>query len=141
MSITITAAQRDALYDDVLTHLSGVGDLWLTIEREDYETADRLGREFADDLTLILDDLGWGAESSENIELTTHPDVLRRVLAQLRARAERHAHTEQEAINELREERGRTQLVVDTCDKVLAALDGDRPSPRPTSDLKLPRQP
>ena len=126
MSITITAAQRDALYDDVLTHLSGVGDLWLTIEREDYETADRLGREFADDLTLILDDLGWGAESSENIELTTQPEVLRRVFAQLRARAERHAQTEQEAINELREEHSRAQFVVETCDKVLAALDGDR---------------
>lgn len=126
MSITITAAQRDALYEDVLTHLSGVGDLWLTIEREDYEAADRLGREFADDLTLILDDLGWGAESSESIELTTAPDVLHRVFAQLRARAERHAQTEQEAISELREEHSRAQFVVDTCDKVLAALDGDR---------------
>ncbi len=97
--------------------------------------SDRLGREFADDLTLILDDLGWGAESSENIELTTHPDVLRRVLAQLRARAERHAHTEQEAINELCEERGHAQLVVDTCDEVLAAL-GRRPSTQ-GSDLSV----
>lgn len=126
MSITITAAQRDALYDDVLTHLSGIDGLWLAIEREDYATADRLGREFADDLTLILDDLGWGAESSETVELRTRTDVLRRVLGQLRARAEQHARTEQEAIDERREEQSRAQLVVDTCREVLAALDGDR---------------
>lgn len=56
MSITITAAQRDAIYDEVLIHLSGIEGLWLAIEREDYATADRLGREFAD-LTLVLDDL------------------------------------------------------------------------------------
>lgn len=128
MSITITAAQRDALYDDVLTHLSGVGDLWLAIEREDYGTADRLGREFAGDLALILEGLGWGAEASEAIELATRADVLRRVLGQLRARAERHVRAEQEAINELREERSRAQLVVDTCDEVLAGLESGPPA-------------
>jgi hypothetical protein len=125
VSITITAAQRDALYDDVLTHLSGIDGLWLVIKREDYATADRFGREFADDLTLIVEDLGWGAESSKIVELTTPPDVLRRVLGQLRRRAEQHVRTEQEAINELREERSRAQFVVETCNRVLAALDGD----------------
>jgi hypothetical protein len=128
VSITITPEQRDALYDDVLTHLSGVGDLWLSIEREDYATANRLGREFVDDLTLILDDLGWGGESSETVELSTRTDVLRRVLRQLRARAEQHARSEQEAIDELREEQSRAQLVVDTCDEVLAALEAYPPA-------------
>jgi hypothetical protein len=127
--ITISATQRDAIYDDVLTHLSGIDGLWLAIEREDFATADRLGREFADDLTLVLDDLGWGAESSssESIELTTQTDVLRRVLGQLRVRAARHVQTEEEAINERREERSRAQLVVDTCDEVLSALGEGSP--------------
>ncbi|HVD86713.1 MAG TPA: hypothetical protein VNB59_04830, partial [Solirubrobacterales bacterium] len=58
--ITITADQRDAVYDAVLTHLSGIGDLLLVVEENDLERAYRLGREFSDDLRLVLDDLGWG---------------------------------------------------------------------------------
>jgi hypothetical protein len=126
VSITITAAQRDALYDNVLTHLSGIDGLWLAIMREDYATADRLGREFTDDLTLILDDLGWGDESSDAskpIELTTQTDVLHRVLGQLRSRAEQHARVELESISARRAEQSRAQLVVDTCNEVLTALD------------------
>lgn len=125
MSIAITADQRDALYDKVLTHLSGIDGLWLAIEREDFETADRLGREFADDLTLVLEDLGWGDQStdgSQAVELATEVDVLRRVLPQLRSRAARHAHTEDEALKKLRKERSRAQLVMDTCDEVLRTL-------------------
>jgi hypothetical protein len=37
MPITITAEQRDALYDDVLTHLSGLDGLWQAINAEDYD--------------------------------------------------------------------------------------------------------
>lgn len=130
MTIAITATQRDALYDEVLTHLSGIDGLWLAIEREDFATADRLGREFSDDLTLVLEDLGWGDQStdaSQAVELTTQTDVLRRVLPQLRARAARHVDTEDEAIKRLRKERSRAQLVMDTCDEVLAAVGEGSP--------------
>lgn len=125
MSIAITGDQRDALYDEVLTHLSGIDGLWLAIEREDFKMADRLGREFSDDLTLVLEDLGWGDQSaneSEAVQLTAQSDVLRRVLPQLRARAARQADAEDQAIEKLRNERSRAQLVMDTCDEVLAAL-------------------
>jgi len=125
------AAQRDALYDEVLTHLSGIDGLWLAIERGDFAAADRLGREFSDDLTLILEDLGWGDQSSdesEAVELTTETDVLLRVLPQLRARAARHAQTEDDAIRKLRNERSRAQLVMDTCDEVLTALGEGSPA-------------
>jgi hypothetical protein len=131
VSIAITATQRDALYDEVLTHLSGIDGLWLAIEREDFVTADRLGREFADDLTLVLEDLGWGDEStdaSHAVELTTEVGVLRRVLPQLRARAARHLHTEDQAIRKLRSERSRAQLVMDTCDEVLTAVGEGSPA-------------
>lgn len=126
MPITITAKQRDALYGEVLTHLSGIGDLWLAVQGEDFATADRLGRQFADDLTLVLDDLGWGEGTEDPIELTMAPDPLRRVLVHLRGRAERHAQSEDEAISELQEERSRAQFVMDTCDEVLGALGDGR---------------
>ena len=32
MSLTITAAQRDALYDQILDRLSGIGDIELAIQ-------------------------------------------------------------------------------------------------------------
>lgn len=123
MPITITAEQRDALYDDVLTHLSGLDGLWQAINTEDYDTADRLGREFTDDLRLIRNDLGWGDETDEPVELTLQSDVLRRVLTLLRDRAERYAHGEQAAaLTEAREAQGQSLFVVEICDSVLAAL-------------------
>jgi hypothetical protein len=57
MSPTITAAQRDALYDQILERLSGVGDVWIAVGSEDFEAADRLGREYSDDPRLVLGDI------------------------------------------------------------------------------------
>ncbi|HEX2391981.1 MAG TPA: hypothetical protein VHI77_03585 [Solirubrobacterales bacterium] len=84
MPITISAAQREVLYVQVLDHLSGLGDLWLAIEGEDYPRADALGHAFADDLRLLLEDLGWPDReelpSGGRVELTMPPDDLRRVI-------------------------------------------------------------
>lgn len=124
MPITITAEQRDALYDDLLTHLSGLDGLWGAINRDDYELADRLGREFADDLRLILDDLGWGDLSEGGmIDLTLERAALGRVLTGVRVRAQRHVEGDAAIVlSEAREAQGRSLLVVETCDQVLAAL-------------------
>jgi hypothetical protein len=65
MSLTITAAQRDALYDQILDRLSGIGDIELAIQLENYDAAERLGREYSDDLRLLLEDLGIGDGSGE----------------------------------------------------------------------------
>lgn len=59
MTVTITSAQRDALYDQILDRLSGIGDIELAIQLENYDAAERLGREYSDDLRLLLDDLGF----------------------------------------------------------------------------------
>jgi hypothetical protein len=86
MPVTITLAQRDALYEQVLNHLRGIGDVWLAIEKRDYRTADRLGREFADDLRLLLDDLGFPDDDqppSGVVELTMSPAALARVIWRL----------------------------------------------------------
>jgi hypothetical protein len=75
---TISSAQRDALYDQILDKLSGIGDVWLAVSAQDYVAADRLGRAYSDDLRLVLDDLGWDdGPPLAAIELTTPSDVLR----------------------------------------------------------------
>jgi hypothetical protein len=123
MSLTVTAAQRDALYDQVFDQLSGIGDVWLAASTENYEVATRLGREYSDDLRLVLDDLGWGEGSSGTIELTTPPDVLRRTLIRLRDAAASLDANQQDERAEVREAEERNRLVMEACRRVLTSLD------------------
>jgi hypothetical protein len=39
MGLTITADQRDALYDQILDRLSGIGDIEVAIQAENYGDA------------------------------------------------------------------------------------------------------
>jgi hypothetical protein len=123
MSITITAAQRDALYDQVLDRLSGIGDIEVAIQAENYDDAERLGREYSDDLRLLLDDLGIGGGSGEPVELTAPPEVLRRVLLRLQELARNHTASLEPAWAEVHEVKERNRLVSETCEAVLAGLD------------------
>ncbi len=124
MSRTITAAQRDALYDQILDRLSGLGDVWLAVCAENYEAAERLGREYSDDLRLVTDDLGWGEGPERAIELSTPPDVLRRALSRLRDAAVSHDASQEELRAEVRASAERNRLVVEACRQVLTDLDG-----------------
>ena len=123
MGLTITAEQRDALYDQLLDRLSGIGDIEIAIDAKNYDTAERLGREFSDDLRLLLDDLGLGEGSGEPVELSSPPAVLRRVLPRLRELAEAHAAALDEEVAEAAELKSRNRLVADACKTVLAELD------------------
>lgn len=91
MPVTISAEQREALYAQVLDHLGGLGDFLLAIDAGDYLKADALGRAFADDLRLLLDDLGWpdtwNSRADSSVELTMPRGDLGRVLARLRGEA------------------------------------------------------
>jgi hypothetical protein len=124
MALIVTAEQRDALYDRILDRLSGIGDIWLAAESKDYDTADRLGREYSDELRLVLDDLGWGDRlpGSKPIELKTPPDVLCRVFCRLRdsTATERAAEASRWEESEKLEQRNR--LVGEACDNVLRTL-------------------
>jgi hypothetical protein len=55
MPVTISRGQRDAIYELVINHLTAIGDLWMCVDRREYATAKRLGREFAEDLRLLQD--------------------------------------------------------------------------------------
>lgn len=124
-TLRITTEQRDALYESILDHLSGIGDLWLAIESDNYDRADRLGREFADDLRFVLDNLGFGDGSSgESIELTTPADVLTRVLRRLEEQAESAEREAERESAAARAEQDRNRLVRETCRQLLSAMEG-----------------
>jgi hypothetical protein len=81
--MTITRAQRDAIYEMVINHLTGIGDVRLSVQGGDFATAKRLGRDFAQDLRL-LEDLGWAETiDRETVALTVPADELTRTLARL----------------------------------------------------------
>lgn len=52
---TITAAQRDAVYRQILERLGSAGDFSSFAEQDDLVAGRRLAREVADDLQLVLD--------------------------------------------------------------------------------------
>lgn len=84
---TITADQRNAIYELVRDHLSGLGDLDLALEHGEIATAERLGEAFARDLRLLAD-LGWGIEDERRtIALTMPADELEEALRRLRSEA------------------------------------------------------
>jgi hypothetical protein len=124
MSPAITAAQRDALYDQILDRLSGIGDIELAIRAENHDDAERIGRDYSDDLRLLVDDLGIGDGDGKPVELTTSPDVLRRVLPRLRERADRHSASLEPEWIEAGYIKERNRLVSEACAAVLADLDG-----------------
>jgi len=124
MALTITAEQRDALYDQILDRLSGIGDIELAIQSENYDAAERLGREYSDDLRMLLDDLGFGGGNGEPIELTAPPEVLRRVLLRMRNLAADYTASQEPEWAEARKLERRNRLVTEACEAVLADLDG-----------------
>jgi hypothetical protein len=83
MPVTITRAQRDAIYELVITRLTAIDDVWLAVKRREVADAKKMGREFAEDLRL-LEDLGWTETiDRETASLTQPPEELTRTLARL----------------------------------------------------------
>ncbi len=123
MTPTITAAQRDALYDQILDRLSGIGDIEVAIQAQNYQGAERLGREYCDELRLLLDDLGLGDGSGEPVELTAPAEVLRRALPRLRELADAHTTNLEAEWIETSQLKERNRLVAEACEAVLAGLE------------------
>jgi hypothetical protein len=87
--LTITRAQRDAIYQVVIPHLTAIGDVWLCVRRREFADAKKMGREFAEELRL-LEDLGWSETiDRDTVTLTVPPDELTRMLTRLHRRAAR----------------------------------------------------
>jgi hypothetical protein len=85
--IKIAPDQRAAIYADAMNHLSGIGDIYIKVEKGEFATAQRLRREFEDDMRL-LDDVGWVEEiEAESFELTMPLDSLARPMERLHSEA------------------------------------------------------
>ncbi len=121
---TISGKQREAIYGFLVERLGLLIDLPLVIKQEDFDTAERLAREFSEDFRL-LEDLGWGADDRREVALTMSPEKLAKTLRRLHADAdgalsgspdEREAREAEEAI------RRRNQLVLDTASGLLVEL-------------------
>ncbi|HSS31993.1 MAG TPA: hypothetical protein VLL27_01780 [Solirubrobacterales bacterium] len=128
MSIAITAKERNALYGEIVVRLSGIDALYRAVDAEDFEEAERLGREYCDYLLVLLNDLGWGGVSSaspRDFELTTAPEVLRRVLERLHVTASSQLETDKGHTRAAQADEALTEFVLTTCSGALEALAND----------------
>ncbi|HEX3735299.1 MAG TPA: hypothetical protein VHU86_09100 [Solirubrobacterales bacterium] len=127
----ITAEERAAILGHIFDHLSGLEDLYVAIQDEDFETAERLGQEYGDELRL-LEDLGWAdPPTDETIRLTMPPEEVLRVFTRLRSDAEGLRRSEEREEAEVedarREHRNRAQRVTDVCNRVLDVVNRTPP--------------
>jgi hypothetical protein len=121
--VTITLAERNAIYAELLSRLSGIDDIRMAVEHDDFESATRLGREFGDELRL-MEDLGWGSVDAEGpIALTMPPDQRGRLFARLRTNAwtfrRDQEREEAEIERENRAQRERSERILEACDRIL----------------------
>jgi len=123
---TITARQRQAIYELVRDRLTGIGDICLALDAGDILAAERLGREFEQDLRLLCD-LGWAeADERRTVMLTMPADKLDEILRRLRSEAAAGiagSREEREAIRQEARVATRDKLVLATCDELIARLD------------------
>ncbi len=125
MNVRITAAEREALLEQVHTRLTAIDDVWRAADAGEWERAERVAQGFAEDLRLAVEDLGRGKGAGEALELKTPPDVLRRVLTRLQKRGEDRRQVEEEERAELRGREERTAQLLEVCRRVLGELEGD----------------
>lgn len=124
MPVTIRRSYRDVLRRQVIAELTGVGDVYLALDADQWGTALTLRRRYEDCMRL-LDDLGWReTDPGEEFAITMDPVPLTRVLARLHERAS-------EALELHIEEAMGGQEIVDAtvtlaiCGDVLVGLAGD----------------
>lgn len=104
--VTITRAQRDAIHDELLDALRGIGDIVAAAERGEYEVARHLRQRYVGVMRL-LDDLGWGPEEGGGaaVAITVEAEELTRTVGFLQARTTaemgRHVEAQQEVSHAL----------------------------------------
>ena len=123
MTLTITTEQRGVLYDQILIRLSGIDGIWFAMREGDPGTAERLAREFSDVLRMLLDGFGFGEGTGEPVELTSPPDLLRRVFERLSQLVESQSTAESEAREQVEKDGEQRLLAQETCKSLLTALD------------------
>jgi hypothetical protein len=82
-AITLTRDQRDALREEALLDLSGIGDMRIYIDQHEWPEAQEFRQRFEDDFRL-LDDLGWSPlDGRDWFELTMLADQRERLFRRI----------------------------------------------------------
>jgi hypothetical protein len=123
MSVRISAAERDALLEQIHARLTGIDDVWTAANAGDWELAERVAQGFSEELRLVVGDLGWGESGVETLELTTAPEVLRRVLARMQKQGDDRRRVEEEERADLRLREEGTAHLLAVCRRVLGELE------------------
>jgi len=111
----ISKKQRDVLFERIVRNLARVDDLLLALQSGDFEAAERLGRNLHHEVSLVTNDLRWGAHGEGcSIEVSTPPLILRSVLERLRDEAKAlDPHID------LRDDAAENRELIATCEQLL----------------------
>lgn len=126
--ITISAKQRNALYDVLITVLHEFSDIELALthvedlKQEDVDRCREIAPRITNALRLIDTDLGWEFETRESVELTIPPRDLRKMLSEFQSYAEGLHQGGWPEFRENREELEDFALARDTCADVIRQL-------------------
>jgi hypothetical protein len=83
MAITINREQRDAIYSQIRTDITGFNDIELDLRAGHFDAARQQSQRMTDDARL-LDDLGWEPDPGrDEFTLTMPPADLARLLGRL----------------------------------------------------------
>jgi hypothetical protein len=114
--------QRDVLYMAITARLTGVNDVCIEYQHDNFEAAQQLSGEFSDDLRVLHDDLGWGETPSESIQLNAPRDVWERTLSRIQEIAQSDLRRHDERASELEQDRQRIQALEDACGAIAEQL-------------------
>ncbi|MBB4661438.1 hypothetical protein [Conexibacter arvalis] len=124
MALTIKPAARAVLREQLLTELSGIGDIYLAVGEAQWGAALSLRRRYEGCMRL-LDDLGWREDDpAEEFAITMEPAPLMRVLARLHERAGEEIEGQLDTAAEERQALWEAMLTVAVCGDVLVELVG-----------------
>jgi len=124
MALTIRRAQRDVLRQQVISELTGIGDIYLAVHEDQWGTALSLRRSYEGCMRLF-DDLGWREDDpAEEFPITMEPAPLMRVLARLRERAGEEIEGQLDTAAEERQALWEAMLTVAVCGDVLVDMVG-----------------
>jgi hypothetical protein len=116
--LSISTEQRDLLYERIYRNLAGIDSLWNALSEGEFDRADRLSHELIDELTLVMNDLGWGERDDDQpIKLETSPEILRRVVERLHLEAK-----ELDQVIDGREAADENRRLSAACEELLNAL-------------------
>lgn len=121
-AITISRAQRDAIYEEVLNDLGAIGDIGVCLENQNFNQARRYRQDFEDDMRL-LDDLGWEPEAlDDQFTLGMPRDQLARTLLRLGSKAASFARDQPVETLQDQDYACRAVAIATTCHAVLGQV-------------------